>query len=116
MFSLTSELESAFDTYWRLLAPDMPTPVAEHRFSKWRKWRFDRAWVNEKVAVELEGGVYTHGRHTRAKGFIADCEKYNAAALEGWLVLRYTCDQMRDPSAVIEQVKRAIEARRAGVA
>jgi hypothetical protein len=110
-----SELERAFDTYWRIFAPDMPEPKEEHQFSKWRNWRFDRAWVAEKVAVELEGGLYTRGRHQRPKGFSDDCDKYNMASLEGWIVLRYTVVQMDDPEGMIAQVRRAIESRRAGV-
>ena len=64
--------------------------VREHRFHATRRWRFDAAWPIARVAVELEGGLYTRGRHLRASGYDADCEKYNAAALAGWRVLRYT--------------------------
>lgn len=60
----------------------------EYRFHPTRKWRFDFAWPRERVAVEVEGGVFSRGRHVRPSGFIADCEKYNAAAHDGWLVLR----------------------------
>jgi hypothetical protein len=42
-----------------------------------------------RVAVEVEGGAFSGGRHTRGMGFVADCEKYNVAALDGWLVLRF---------------------------
>jgi very-short-patch-repair endonuclease len=62
--------------------------VAEHKFHDTRKWRFDFAWPPKRVAVEVEGGVFSHGRHNRPAGFIADAEKYNAASLAGWLVLR----------------------------
>jgi hypothetical protein len=40
------------------------------------------------VALEVEGGVFSRGRHVRPAGFIADCEKYNAAAIAGWRVVR----------------------------
>lgn len=62
--------------------------VTEHRFCPGRKWAFDLAWLPERLAVEVEGGVWTGGRHTRGSGFVKDCEKYNAAALMGWKVLR----------------------------
>jgi hypothetical protein len=55
-----------------------------------RRWRFDIAWPDQKIALEVEGGAYTQGRHTRGKGFEEDCRKYNAAALDGWLVFRMT--------------------------
>lgn len=67
-------------------------PVAEYRFHKTRRWRFDYAWPDYKVALEIEGGVYTRGRHTRPSGFLGDMEKYNAAACAGWTVIRCTPD------------------------
>ena len=57
-------------------------------FYNGRRWRFDFAWPRRRVAVEVEGGVFSRGRHVRPSGFINDCEKYNAAALDGWTVLR----------------------------
>lgn len=62
--------------------------VTEHEFCKGRKWAFDLAWLPEKLAVEVEGGVWTGGRHTRGSGFVKDCEKYNTATLDGWRILR----------------------------
>lgn len=66
----------------------IPMPVREHRFHATRKWRFDFAWPDKLVALEVEGGVWSQGRHTRGSGFIADMEKYNTAASLWWLVLR----------------------------
>lgn len=63
--------------------------VEEHKFHPVRRWRFDFAFVAQKLAIEVEGGVWTGGRHTRGYGYAADCEKYNAATLLGWSVLRY---------------------------
>jgi very-short-patch-repair endonuclease len=60
----------------------------EYRFDKVRKWRFDYCIIDHKIAVEVEGGAYTQGRHTRGKGFIGDMEKYNAATCHGWRILR----------------------------
>lgn len=72
----------------------IPPPIPEHRFDvapagcKARRWRFDWAWPEHKIAVEVEGGVWTGGRHTSGAGFVADMEKYNTAAVLGWRVLR----------------------------
>ena len=63
-------------------------PVTEHHFAKPRRWRFDFAWPARMVALEVEGGVWTQGRHTRGKGFVADCEKYSEAAARGWRLIR----------------------------
>lgn len=62
----------------------------EFRFHGTRRWRFDFALPTFKVAIEVEGGVWTAGRHTRPRGFLGDIEKYNAAAALGWRVLRVT--------------------------
>lgn len=81
----TQSIAIAFFTGQRL-----PAPVTEHRFHHERKWRFDYAWPDARVALEVEGGVWTGGRHTSSAGFLKDIEKYNAAARLGWRVLRCT--------------------------
>jgi len=83
-----SHLESKFDLYWRAIGG--PKLTSEHRFMAARRWRFDRAHLPTKIAIEIEGGIWAGGRHTRGSGFAADCEKYNSAAMEGWTVLRLT--------------------------
>jgi very-short-patch-repair endonuclease len=77
--------------------------VSEHKFHPVRKWRFDFANLETKTAIEVEGGAYSQGRHTRGSGFIADMEKYNAAIELGWVVLRYTPQQM-GKSSTHEQI------------
>lgn len=64
--------------------------VKEYRFHPTRRWRFDYAIPNYKIAIEVEGGIWTQGRHTRPKGFLKDIEKYNSAALLGWKLFRTT--------------------------
>ena len=78
----------------------LPEPTTEYRFQPPRRWRFDYAWPHYLVAVEREGGVWTQGRHTRGKGYLGDLAKYNAAALAGWKVLRYTPEQLEDGCAI----------------
>lgn len=82
--------------------------VREFRFYEKRKWRFDFAIVEKMIAIEIEGGVWTNGRHTRGKGFTNDCEKYNMATELGWKVFRYTSDQINNGSA-IEQITRVLK-------
>lgn len=64
--------------------------VKEYRFHPVRRWRFDYALPTFKIALEVEGGVWTGGRHTSPTGFLGDMEKYNTATLLGWRVLRAT--------------------------
>ena len=66
----------------------LPVPEFEWRFHPVRRWRFDLAWPSYKLALEVEGGVWTGGRHSRGKGMVADMAKYNTATLMGWRVLR----------------------------
>lgn len=67
-----------------------PDAVQQYAFHPTRKWRFDFAYPEHKIAIECEGGVWRGGRHNRGGGFIKDTEKYNAATVMGWRVLRYT--------------------------
>lgn len=71
----------------------------EYQFCK-RGWRFDFAWPAIKVALEVEGGVFRKGRHTTGSGFTEDCCKYNAAAIDGWLVIRATATHVRNGIAM----------------
>jgi hypothetical protein len=68
----------------------LPRPEMEYCFATSRRWRFDYSWPAALVALEVEGGVWTRGRHTRGAGFLKDIEKYNAAAVLGWRLLRVT--------------------------
>jgi very-short-patch-repair endonuclease len=69
-------------------ATGLPDPVYEHRFDPVRKWRFDLAWPRYKVALEVDGGIWTRGRHARGSGIAGDHEKNNAALLAGWALFR----------------------------
>ena len=85
---------------FQLRAVGLPTPEREHRFAKPRRWRFDFSWPDRLLALEVDGGTWTNGRHSRGKGVEADCEKACHAAILGWRVLRVTGDQVRDGRAV----------------
>lgn len=74
--------------------------VREHRFDPVRGWRFDFAWPQRKWALEVEGGTWVGGGHNRGKGYMEDCEKYAAATLAGWRVLRATTDHVKAGTAL----------------
>jgi very-short-patch-repair endonuclease len=78
----------------------LPTPTLELRFAPPRKWRFDLAFEGPRIAVEIEGAVFTGGRHTRGSGFEKDAEKYAEAMCRGWRVLRVTTGMVRDGRAL----------------
>lgn len=81
--------------------------VKEYKFHPKRRWRFDYAIPEHKIALEVEGGVWTGGRHIRAQGFLGDMEKYNTATLMGWRVFRTTPDDLYK-MATINLLRQAI--------
>jgi very-short-patch-repair endonuclease len=90
-----------------LYAIGVPAPTRELVFAPPRRWRFDFAWEAARLAVEVEGGVWSRragagGRHNRGAGYLADLAKYNAAALAGWTLLRYTDREIRAGEAARE--------------
>ena len=96
----------------QLRAAKLPEWEREYKFHPERGWRFDLAWPScddqtfyvqtgiEGVAVEVEGAIWTNGRHVRGTGFIADCEKYNEATLMGWLLLRIPPEHIESGQAL----------------
>ena len=89
-------------------------PLREYRFHPNRQWRADFAWPEVLVLVEVEGGLSGFGRHQRKGGYEADCEKYNAASMAGWLVLRYPYAAVLDGGAA-RQIVAAVSGRIPGV-
>ena len=88
----------------QIRAVKLPEPVREHRFHAVRRWRFDFAYPDQKLAIEVEGGVWSGGRHTRGAGFTKDCEKYNTALMDGWRVYRCT-PQMVEAGIVVRDIE-----------
>lgn len=78
----------------QILNAGLPKPEQEWP-TGFGKTRFDFAWPEFRLAVEVEGGTWTRGRHSRGAGFARDCEKYNAATTLGWRVIRVTADMVR---------------------
>ena len=107
---MSQDKSALFHHYWKLLYPAAPVddPVAEYQFHATRKWRFDWAFLDAGIAIEVEGnawGVKGGGRHMQDK----DLEKYNEAAVLGWRVFRFSPSMLkRDPVYCIEIVKETL--------
>lgn len=86
----------------QIRAFNLPEPICEYAFAPGRRFRFDFYWSAQMVAAEVEGGIYSGGRHVRGSGFERDAEKYNLAAELGIKVLRYTRRMIEDGSAVVQ--------------
>ena len=76
--------------------------VKECKFHPIRKWRWDWADIKNKIAIEIQGGVWIGGRHTSGSGFVKDMEKYNAGVLCGWKLLAYTPEQFKNGAPLID--------------
>lgn len=108
--SLRSDARAAAPLYPVLelcAAAGLPEPVPEYVFARPRKWRFDYCWPLQRLALEIEGGLWVNGRHSRGSGAIADLEKYSEAAILGWRVLYATPEEVRSGVA-IDRVRRAL--------
>ena len=123
---------------FQVRAHRLPAPARQHRFALelGRQWRFDFAWPQPglMVAVEFEGLVATKamlpkaqgrgyretfiltGRHVTPEGFKEDVEKYNAATLLGWRLLRFHRDQVKSGTAIatLERLLHSLGWRREG--
>lgn len=79
----------------------------EFEFHPKRKWRADFHLVGKKILVEVEGGIWSGGRHTRGKGYIGDMEKYNSATMMGFQVIRFSTEQVKSGLA-IQQIEKMV--------
>lgn len=126
LFALRKQREQDLPIDLQILAAKLPEPESEYRFHPVRKWAFDRAWPDQKIAFEIEGGGFGRmvilgpgsverrkgksipvtgmlrigGRHNTGQGAQADCEKYSWAAILGWMVIRATTTMIRDGLAI----------------
>ena len=74
---------------------NLPWPVPEYRFHPTRLWRLDLAWPDSQIAVEIQGGIWTGGRHATGRGLQADYDKLSTAAVMGWCVILVTPSQIK---------------------
>jgi len=113
----------------QLRALRAPEPITEYRFAAHhvggpgkglrdrlraaglQDWRFDAAWPALMLAVEIEGGAWTGGRHTRGAGFEADLVKYGAAQLLGWTIYRCGSSLIKSGQAA-DMIMKLIDLRR----
>lgn len=92
--------------------------IKEFQFHPTRQWRADYFLPNLKLLIELEGGVFGFGKkhsimggHNRGKGYIQNLEKYNAATIEGYKLLRYANVEIEKTKGqnVIDDLKKYLE-------
>ena len=111
--------KQAFLFYWHIFQPGAPEPTGkpEHRFAAKsdykRQWQFDWAWIDERVAVEVDGGTHLVVRGVAVGSHAQDDDylKINAANDLGWRVFRITTSMLKNGKITEQfcaQVRRAI--------
>ena len=73
----------------------------EYRFHVSRKYRFD-FFIAPSLGIEVEGGIWSSGRHSRGTGMENDMRKYNLAASKGFVVLRYSTGMIQSGEAIAQ--------------
>ncbi len=105
---MRSQASDRFVFFALLKSAIVALPVPEFRFHPIRRWRFDYAWPDERLALEVEGGIWIGGRHNRGSGFVKDMEKYNRAACMGWRIIRCQPNELTKLTT-ISLIKEALE-------
>jgi len=84
----------------------IPEPVFEYRFCE-RMWRWDIAWVPQKLSCEVNGGVFVQGRHNRGAALLEEYAKLSRGAALGWRVIFTTPDRLMT-QATAETIRQAL--------
>ena len=85
----------------------LPAPELEYMFAPQvdgkpvRRWRFDCAWPDRLLALEIDGGLFAGGRHGGQRSVVRDVEKRAVAACLGWRIVPVTPSQVRSGAAVL---------------
>jgi hypothetical protein len=84
-------------------AAGVPEPETEYRFDATRRFRFDFAWPLHRLALEIEGGIWSRSKrgHAHPLNVLRDIEKGNLAVMRGWRVLRNTPQQLSEALAAV---------------
>lgn len=100
-----SRLEAALALQIR--AAGLSPPVPQMRPIAGRKFRADFGWPGARLLVEVQGGIWTLGRHNRGSGYEQDCARLNELTLAGWRVLYVTERHIREGDA-LRWIERAL--------
>ena len=85
----------------------LPEPVREYRAIPGRRFRFDFAWVEQRLLVEVQGAIFVKGGHSSGVGIMRDHEKNNLAVLNGWRVI-YVNSKTIDSGKAIRDIETAL--------
>lgn len=96
-----SALEDLF--LQRVREAGLPEPVRQSN-EPWagsgRKFKADFFWPQFGLVVEVDGGTWNGGRHTRGSGFESDCTKQAIAVANGYAYLRFASRHIQNGDAL----------------
>ena len=95
---MTSALENLFAM--QLDSAGLTGYVREYQAIPGRKFRFDFAFLRERLLVEINGGTYNGGAHGRGVGINRDYEKGNLAVQHGYRLLQFDTKMVKSGDAV----------------
>jgi hypothetical protein len=89
-------------------------PQRNYRFHPMRRFEIDWAWPEQKVGVEIQGGIWIpggKGAHSRPMNIVRDMTKHNLLLDAGWRVWHYTPKEVIDGIAIehIDKILRAAD-------
>ena len=113
-----SKHERALAAALEMYGSDLEPHVREAKAIPGRDFRFDFAFTEARVLIEIQGGTFAKGRsaHTGAS-LMRDFEKQNLAVCNGWRVLLFGARDMtaRTLPATVDTIRKAIAAKEAAV-
>ena len=90
-------------------AAGLPPVQTELKFHPVRKWRMDVSFLDYQLSIEVQGGTYSHGRHSRGPQMHNDYDKLNAAQLLGWRVLYFDTKHIKDIDTTVETIRQMLK-------
>jgi len=95
---------------WQLKDAGLPEPTVQFKAIADRRYRWDFAYPDYRLLIEVQGGTWVANTgHTSGRGVARDCEKANLATVNGWRVLLFTGDMVKDGTA-LDTIIKAMEA------
>lgn len=92
----------------QIRALELPVPEREFRAIPTRKFRWDFAWPEHKLLVEVNGGTWGKGGHSTGAGIARDYEKNNLANLAGYRCLIFT-GAMVESGEAVDMIAKCLE-------
>lgn len=98
--------------FFQCVSHSLPKPEKQYRLIRTKqvprkdgkdipsRWFFDFAWPQYGVIVEIDGGIWVGGAHAHPLDLTRNMEKRNDAAINGFLLLSFTPDQVKKGEAI----------------